>query len=487
MPLLALLLAAAAYLPPPVSSTNANPNPYRLKQPDGSETPPILLTGSPHHHQLEDEEGYTVLADPSDGFVKYGALDPASGEVVPTAFKMGAVDEDSGEVISPGKLGLEKKVAPTEEAIARHCGQFCVDEQQSKEGWEPPEKGGKQCRGLLCSISGGGGGGGVRAGLLTTIGFGRFLRGSQQQQSQRQPQQEQEQESQSARAARQLQAERSNRRRKLSAVQDGKLLNVVVPIQFGDHPDANLPLISHIETLFNAVNGHPTICPTGSVRDVFFSSSYGKLTVVSTVVPWIKLSKPQAYYAGGASGMAPEFQEALVEALDYLEADPNFTFRDFDANGDGLIDAITYVHSGYGSEWGGVDCTAAEAGVGDRIWSHKWRLSPNTWTSARDGVLVEEYHISPALHGRCGAESAHIGTIAHELGHFLGLPDLYGGNSNSGNGIGSFGLMGNSCELIHVHVEIRLQARRGNEWPLQTFSFYFLTHVIIQHHHVCIF
>ena len=432
-----LLLAAAAaclYLLPTVSSTNANPNPYRLKQPDGEETPPILLRGSPHFHQLEDEDGYTVVADPSDGFVKYGSLDPSTGEVVPTEYKMGAVDEESGEVVSPEKLGLEKKVAPTEEAIAKQCGQFCVDEQQSKEGWEPPKKDGKQCKGLLCGINRGGG---VRAGLLTTVGFDRFLRGGS-------PSQPAQQESTSARAARQLRAERSNRRRKLSAVQDGKLLNVVIPIQFADHPDSNLPLISHIETLFNAVNGHPTICPTGSVRDVFFSSSYGKLTVVSTVVPWIKLSKPQAYYAGGASGMAPQFQEALKEALDHLEADPNFTFRDFDANGDGLIDAITYVHSGYGSEWGGYDCTAAEAGVGDRIWSHKWKLSPSTWTSARDGVLVEEYHISPALHGRCGTESAHIGTIAHELGHFLGLPDLYGGNSNSGNGIGSFGLMGNS-------------------------------------------
>ena len=395
-----LLLNVLAHLPSLVLSTNANPNPYRLKQPDGTETPPILLTGSPHYHQLEDEDGYTVVADASDGFVKYGSLDPNTGEVVPTEYKMGAVDEDSGEVISPEKLGLEKKVAPTEEAIARQCGQFCVDEQQSKEGWEPPKKEGKQCKGLLCNLSrrGGDGGGGVRAGLLTTVGFDRLLRGSQQQQS-TPPQQ---QESQAARAARQLQAERKNRHRKLSAVQDGKLLNVVIPIQFSDHPDENLPLISHIETLFNAVNGHPTTCPTGSVRDVFFSSSYGKLTVVSTVVPWIKLSKPQAYYAGGASGMAPQFQEALIEALDYLDSDPNFTFRDFDANGDGLIDAITYVHSGYGSEWGGVDCTAAAAGVGDRIWSHKWKLSPNTWTSGKDGVLVEEYHISPALHARSG-------------------------------------------------------------------------------------
>ena len=443
------VLAAQAAQAPFVSSMNANPNPFRLEQPDGTESPPIILTGSPHFHQLESEDGYTVLEDSADGFLKYGALDPSSGEVVPTTHRLGAVDETTGQVIQPSDLGLEKKVIPTEEAIAKQCGQFCKDEVDGKEGWEPPVPQ-KKCRGLLCRINRNNGDSSStssksnkKVGLLQSLsGNKRRLRGYTMDKNvymynnsvfgsaggidNNAEDEYQKKEPRSQLATRQLQAERSNRRRKLAAVQDGKLLNVVIPIQFADHPDSSLPSISHISTLFNAVNGHPSICPTGSIRDVFYQSSYGKLSVVSTVVPWIKLSKPQSYYAGGASGMAPEFQEALTEALDYLESDPNFTFRDFDANGDGLIDAITYVHSGFGAEWGGVDCTSAKAGVGNRIWSHKWRLSPETWSSAKDGVLVEEYHISPALHGRCGSTMAHIGTIAHELAHFLGLPDLYG-------------------------------------------------------------
>jgi hypothetical protein len=55
---------------------------------------------------------------------------------------------------------------------------------------------------------------------------------------------------------------------------------------------------------------------------------------------------------------------AIRYALDYL--DDSVDFSEFDGDGDGYIDAITLLHSGYGAEWGGID--SYNGTYTDRIW-----------------------------------------------------------------------------------------------------------------------
>jgi M6 family metalloprotease-like protein len=225
----------------------------------------------------------------------------------------------------------------------------------------------------------------------------------------------------------------------------GTLKNLVVLCMFNDHsPGVHTRPESDFSIIMNTPGGHPQLAPTGSVKDYYQEVSYGKLSLESTVVVWVTLPNPEAYYANGTFGTSATYprnaQGMVKDALDLV--DPLVDFGEFDQNNDGYIDAITIIHSGYGAEWNG---------NGNRIWSHKWSLwavPGGYWSSVHTNSLgtrvkVYDYHTEPALWGTGGNEITHIGVICHETGHFLGLPDLYD-TDNTSSGIGSYCLMANS-------------------------------------------
>jgi M6 family metalloprotease-like protein len=215
----------------------------------------------------------------------------------------------------------------------------------------------------------------------------------------------------------------------------GKVRNVVILMKFANHGNRTLPSPADVNQLFNAVGGHPTLAPSGSVRDIYLANSYGKFELNSTVFAWVTLPHTEQYYADGNSGSGAKMFEAITDAL--TAADSLINFKDFDKDGDGFVDAIAFLHSGYGAEWGGADADGTD--FKNRIWSHRWSIP--TWTSA-EGVKVSAYHISPALWSTSGTAIGRIGVISHETGHFFGLPDLYDGGA--GSGVGSWCMMSNS-------------------------------------------
>lgn len=146
-------------------------------------------------------------------------------------------------------------------------------------------------------------------------------------------------------------------------------------------------------------------------REHYLKSSYGQFQIDSFVTNWVTIDYTESNCANRKSGLSTAIHVCLRNALYKVDSQVNFT--QFDTDGNKMIDAIGFLHSGYGAEWGGFD--SYNKYYTNRIWSHQWVLS-TTWTSA-EGVSVSKYHTSPSIWGTSGSSIGHIGVIAHEMGH----------------------------------------------------------------------
>ena len=217
---------------------------------------------------------------------------------------------------------------------------------------------------------------------------------------------------------------------------------LVVPIRFSNHKNKILPTRYDLDVLMNSEVPHLEICPTGSVRDFFLKNSFNKLDINSTVVDWVSIDFTESYCANNESGRDVQFFDCLTNALDKV-VESGINLKDFDSDENDLIDGIIFFHSGYAADFGGIDINGTA--IESRIWSHKGSMQLSDWRN--DGVKVDDYLVSSALWNTSGSDIARIGVIAHEIGYFLNLPDLYDSGNNQygrGNGIGSYGLMGDS-------------------------------------------
>ena len=119
----------------------------------------------------------------------------------------------------------------------------------------------------------------------------------------------------------------------------------------------------------------------------------------------------------------------------------------------------------------------AECNVNGDIWSHRWYYSawpngtgtPIVTSSNRFGggkIVVDNYTIQSGVGGVTGCDPRYImapGTIGHETGHGLALPDLYDTSLRT-EGIGEWGLMGSgnwSQPFSPSHMEAFSLARLG--------------------------
>jgi M6 family metalloprotease-like protein len=170
----------------------------------------------------------------------------------------------------------------------------------------------------------------------------------------------------------------------------------------------------------------------GSVRNYYKEISYAQLDIVTVNLPstigWTTAPQTYAYYCNGQNGMGayPQNSQKLCEDIVDL-VNPLVDFSNYDNDLDGFVDALILVHTGPGAEvtWSDND-----------IWSHKWGIVPRS----RDGVYIREYCIQPEYWYTPGDITC--GVFCHELGHILGLPDLYDTDiPRDSYGVGKWSLM----------------------------------------------
>jgi M6 family metalloprotease-like protein len=161
----------------------------------------------------------------------------------------------------------------------------------------------------------------------------------------------------------------------------------------------------------------------GSVRDYFYDCSNGNLTYTNWVsAAYFRASQPFSYYDDPAIPWLNRAVELIVDILNDMDAN-GFDFSQYDANGDGYIDAINLFYAGN-----------TTAGWAKGMWPGSGWIT-DLWTA--DGVKTLKFQITGM------GTSLGIETYCHENGHMIGFwPDLYDYDYDS-TGIGNYCLMSN--------------------------------------------
>jgi M6 family metalloprotease-like protein len=198
---------------------------------------------------------------------------------------------------------------------------------------------------------------------------------------------------------------------------------LVILVNFSDVSYKSGNTQSAMSDLMNSAN-YTYNDATGSVREFFKAQSNGAYVPDFDVVGPYTLSHNRAYYGGNdSSGDDKLAGDMVVEACKAADAD-GVDFTQYNNDGDSEVDFVYVIYAGVGE---------ADSDEDDAIWPHNWTIesaryySNCTYTASQckvDNLSINNYACSGELEGG-GTYRCPIGTITHEFGHVLGLPDYY--------------------------------------------------------------
>lgn len=232
----------------------------------------------------------------------------------------------------------------------------------------------------------------------------------------------------------------------------GVLRVPVVLFSYKDTPAGDLRDTAVYRSLLFSTS--PPLGRPYTYRTFYEQLSNGLFSVQGDVFGYAALSKNEVSYTGGTSSLCQSLnpfgtancngiwsnaatdsmQRGMREALSQLDASINF--GQYDADGDGVVDLVVFLHPAVDGA-----CNTTH------LWSHRFfLLTPFVTNDPAPGggtEIVRDYILQSGVGGAftCnGSQYMSVGTVAHETGHGLGLPDLYDTRSTS-EGIGHWGLM----------------------------------------------
>lgn len=203
---------------------------------------------------------------------------------------------------------------------------------------------------------------------------------------------------------------------------------LVILMEFIDQPFQKDK--TDFEALFNE-EGYSEDGAQGSVYDYFSWASHGQLQFYCDIVGPCKTKQPMTYYGKNSPLTSADSNPYALfqEAIEYASSLINLA--DYDSNGDGYVDNVHIIFSGYGEEAGAPSSA---------IWSHEMTFEP---IMVQD-MIIDRYSCAPELRGNSGSGISRIGPHCHEMGHALGTMDYYDTDYDTGGyypGTGEWDIM----------------------------------------------
>lgn len=130
---------------------------------------------------------------------------------------------------------------------------------------------------------------------------------------------------------------------------------LVILVRFTDHLSRPMPSKRDYEILFNSENNDPDITPTGSVKQFFKMQSLYQYSIEADVQEWDVAPNTEQFHSYGLNGMTSLYAKAAYPTLERMD-EAGTDWSQYDRDGDGILDSVVILHSGFAAEGGGTDC-----------------------------------------------------------------------------------------------------------------------------------